>query len=430
MNKGLLAIVYYFPPMGSVCVHRTFPFLDGISRTGLPTSIIQAQYNVIPNYKHYDLSAFEEIHQIPNYDYRWIKKTAMRRVHRNPTSSLLHSFHPIFAFLESPLGALTLGEGGGWYLIQAYRKAKKIIEDQDIEYLYTSYRPLTDMMVAYLLKKRFPHLRWIADMRDYYFRYDTKNYFSRKLRLLFFKKLLNRADQIITVSEGIADKMAVELERTIRVIPNGVHLYDKPLPNQSLKFSISYTGSLYSFYDIDVFFKSLLEWIRSYEIPKEDIQLIYAGKDAAVWNEHVERYDLKDISVIHHVLPREQARDIQAKSHINLLFSYSTEEYKGVVTGKLYDLIGVQRPIMCLINGDPDKDLSQYFTQLQCGKIFSSSTFSAKVFANFFHRYYIHWKETGSIPQLDNKDLMRDYTWEKRLQQLMRYLCPQQNSDQ
>ncbi len=421
-EQDLLAIMYYFPPMGSVCVNRTFPFLSGLVDRGFKTHVLQAGNQVIPNQQTYDLSKFEQIISIPNYDYRWIKKKFFRQVHGNPLSSEFGRFSPAFYYLESPVGAMTLGEGGGYYSVKAYRQAVRLIKKYPIQYLYTSYRPLSDMLTAYYLKKKFPHLIWVADMRDHYLRYDIKNYISKERRIAYFRKILGRADKIFTVSNGIAQKMESELKKEVKVIPNGINEYTKTLPKHSEKFTISYTGSIYSFYELHQFFVNFSNWLDQQPQNRNLIQLCYAGKDRSIWESNIREFRLEDISVMHDLLSLEESRDIQANSNVNILFSYSSEEYSGVVTGKLYDLLGVHRPIICWINGQLDPDLHHYFNELKCGKIFATNSFNESAFDAFLNGYFEQWKTNKVIRRLENDHLTKYYNWDQRLEDLIDYL--------
>jgi glycosyltransferase involved in cell wall biosynthesis len=81
----------------------------------------------------------------------------------------------------------------------AYRKAEKIVIDNDIKIVYTSSAPFSSWILGFLLKKRLG-IKWVADIRDPFtdgYMWLFPSYFHWKLARYFEKKILSYADKVV-----------------------------------------------------------------------------------------------------------------------------------------------------------------------------------------------------------------------------------------
>lgn len=417
MSK-LLGMLYYYPPMGSVAAYRTYDYFYHLSFSFDKTYIIQSKHHYLPNQNKYDHSFLEYRKYSPNYDHRWIKSLLKAEAQSDHNQALEDSIlvNGLFKFIESPLGAHTIGEGGGIYLLKSYLTAKKIIKNEGISHIFSNYRPLSDLMIGYYLKLRFPWLKWIVDMRDYHIRFDVNNYFSRKWRDRIFYKILRKADVITTVSAGISELYRKNLALETLTIPNGIRIRESQVDYYST-FKISYTGSIYSFYDMGGLLRSLAAWVHTLsKAQQKKIRIEYAGRNHQTWDHYIAKHDLEHVNRTNAVLSRKDAQRIQSESSINLFASYSSPEYYGVLTGKLSDIIGAQRPILGWICGDRDSELADYFKSYELGKLFYSSTADQHEFEDFLNHYFVKWQHSGgNLYKINNEAKLKELSWEKRM---------------
>jgi hypothetical protein len=112
-----------------------------------------------------------------------------------------------------------------WYF-SALRKATQLIENQEIDTIISSALPFSAHLIGLRLKKKFPHLTWIADTGDP-FAFQTEaplnnHFLYRKLNVAVEKKVLQQAD-FVTVTTANTKKRYVDFfqdfEDKIRVIP-------------------------------------------------------------------------------------------------------------------------------------------------------------------------------------------------------------------
>ncbi len=63
-------------------------------------------------------------------------------------------------------------------------------------------------------------------------------------------------------------------------------------------------------------------------------------------------------------MPHEEALQLESSSHILLLIKHINPDYKGIVPGKLYEYIGVRRPVLALV---PNGEAARLITDLRRG---------------------------------------------------------------
>ena len=85
-------------------------------------------------------------------------------------------------------------DGGRAYRRRAYALAERLVREEGITHLVSSFRPWADHLVARRLKRRFPHLHWTADFRD--LPVDTVREFTLwpALQRRWTRRMLRRAD--------------------------------------------------------------------------------------------------------------------------------------------------------------------------------------------------------------------------------------------
>ena len=87
----------------------------------------------------------------------------------------------------------------------AAKRASEIIEEKEIQYLITSYGPLSSVLAGLKIKKRFPKIKWISDMRD-----PMDSVFQtgivRWVCCRAQKKMARAAGAVTTVSNALTEK--------------------------------------------------------------------------------------------------------------------------------------------------------------------------------------------------------------------------------
>lgn len=308
---------------------------------------------------------------------------------------------------------LLLADTNFFYIHKAIQIAEDIIKKEDVTHIYSSIPPYGDHYIAYILKKRHPHIKWIADFRDLHVEPLYKDVYLPDFQERIESKILKKADLVTTVSEGLVKHLNKFQRPTISVMRGMEQRSEKKKYD---KFTISYTGSLFQTHrDPRPLFKCIKEFIARNEIDKKDLKILYAGKDQDLFSKWIMDYDLKDIYESRGLITRKEAHEIQDRSHINLLLTSSTPEWQGVLTGKIFEYIESGTPILCLVKGVKDKELEGIIAEFNAGQVAYEPELSPGLLTAFFLSKYQEWN-SGSYSNnfVNGKAPLDAHSWDQR----------------
>jgi glycosyltransferase involved in cell wall biosynthesis len=318
------------------------------------------------------------------------------------------------ARLQSSLPTLYLfGEGNFFYIRNAVRAAKKILKSHHITHVFSTFPPYADHLIAAKLKRAHPELFWIADFRDLHVDPAQDNLLLRNHQRKVNRSILRDADVVTTVSEGLAVHLR-EFHSNVQVLPNGVREAPQQSPALYPKFTIAYTGSMFQDKRRHETLLAAIKQLLDKQIIKDtDFELLYAGKDSAVWWRLVLQYGLKNVFRDEGLIARKDAERIQQRSHINVLLTYSTHELKGNLTGKLYDYLSAQRPLLVLINGPVDTEIENLIAKTGAGVVVYHGDIDS--IADYIARAYTIWTQTNNLPNQYHQEALNSLRWKNIL---------------
>lgn len=328
-----------------------------------------------------------------------------------------HGPKPIISFLiklkNSIPFSIFFGLGGPCYVLQAYWLFCRLPEPEKPDTIFTSFFPLADLLAGYLIKRSHPQVQWIADFRDLPVDRTKNQVLWPSITNWFFKRLLHKADQVTTVSSGIADHLPVTRSK-IYVFNNG---FDQEKLSdhsgfRSKKFTITYTGSVHKgLQNPTPLFSSLQKLIMLGKLDAKDIEFQYAGPQSNLWYKWLSIYpeiNLVDLGY----LTKDQAIKIQQHSQINLLLTWSTEDSSGILTSKLYDYLAARRPILAIVNGLEDSELDHLIIKTNGGFCHYTLGSQQDQLQTWLLDKYEEWSLTQTTSDHSNIELLTNYSWE------------------
>lgn len=422
-SPKLLIQAYKFPPVQAVSVRRLY-YLNKYLCTAFHEVHVQTSSNCsfFPLDETYAVSSPYH-YTIPTNDLRTVRAQQGRSaahldLHEKTTLlyTQLHPFYHAYPFI------LFTGDGGRTYIRESVKHASKLIRKEGITHILSSYRPWADHVIAYRLKKRFPKLIWIADFRDLAVDPVRRDIWWPQLQKWWQKRLLQRADILTTVSDGLARQLKPYHQEVV-VLRNGL----SELPSgfmtapSSPRFTITYTGALYpDLQSAAPLFATLRQLLDEGELNPYHLALHYAGKDEIIWEQWLRKYSLGHFNVSHGMLSFAAAEKLQQESQINLLLSWSAQDYGGIMTAKLGSYLTAARPIICLLNGPADQELNQLIEDTGGGFVYpSEDAASAAKLRHFLLDAYRSWVFSGALPWRSNPQQLQPYTWEEQVQHLL-----------
>ncbi|GAA0758155.1 hypothetical protein [Clostridium sartagoforme] len=379
MKKNILFIAYHFPPIGGSGVQRSLKYVKY-----LPTLDFNPIVVTVKNGHNfaYDFSMLNEIpkdvkvYRSNSGEKLWlrsiIEKSNKILIKRKPknikyNSNILENKKvknnttvkdKIFKYLEY-----------NYYIpdtkIRWYRHAIKdirnrILKENEIDIIYSTSSPYTDHLIALEIKKQTKK-KWVADFRDPWIGNDIIMGGYSKKRIEKEKRLecevITLADVVINVTESITDmyvKRYPEFKDKFITITNGFDSNDKKnikvIKNE--KFQINYSGILISSQNPEDVIIALENIASRDDEFREDLEVNFTGNIDEEIKAKIRQSKLSDKININSYIEHDKILNVMANSNINLLILPNDEQSKGIYTGKIFDYILVERPILGIMPTD------------------------------------------------------------------------------
>ncbi len=221
--------------------------------------------------------------------------------------------------------------------------------NQSFDYIISSYAPADAHLVAFEMKKLFPNIRWIADMRDEMSLNPGINAKRKSVYESLESEINKHAFAILSVSKPILDdfkKLCPNVRHFLEIRNGYNHSFQpniKKIKNEI--FTLAYFGSFYGGRKPVIFFQALEELLK--EKNDFDFRLDIVG---AHQNFDIPKNILQKVKLFP-PLAYEKVIIEMAKKDANTII-HPRSSQKGVFTGKLFDYLSVQRPVLALVDKD------------------------------------------------------------------------------
>lgn len=360
----VLIITYYWPPSGGAGVQRWLKFTKYLPSAGWIPVIL----TVKPEYATYpfrdeslygEIPVDVEVHRTKALNYFAIYNRDQSKIpHAGFASGTGKGFkNALSRFIRGNIFIPDPRRGWNRY---AFRQACDLIKTENITHIITTSPPHSTQLIGLRLKRRFPQLKWIADLRDpwteiYYYDMFRPSLPARMIDRELEKRVLTRADRIITVGQTLAsalsEKAEIAADKT-DVLPNGFDEEDFQGVTASVpeRFTITYVGTLSPAYPVqgfidavkDLFINDMPLALRFVGTVPEDIKKQFPPDGEAQGPEF--------ISYCEHP---EAIRHMMSSSML-LLIIPDHRSNRSILTGKIFEYLATEKPILLLGPEDGD----------------------------------------------------------------------------
>jgi glycosyltransferase involved in cell wall biosynthesis len=368
----VLIITYYWPPAGGSGVQRWLKFVKYFKEFGIEPIVYTVEN---ANYIKEDKTLLSEVPKEitvlkqtiwqPEQLFFWKKNKQNKQQVATLTQNKLLSFVRGNFFIPDPKV---------FWIKKSVRFLKKVIKDQKIDIIVSTGPPHSMHLIAQRLKQD-TKVKWLADFRDpwsnlYYNEDFNHSIIAKKLHKKLETKVLQQANVVTTVSNSLQKEFS-KIAKNVQVITNG---FDTEVVNTSenqldKKFSISYIGLLPKQSHSDLFLKVVKKLIDTNEIFRKNIKLNFVGDIANEVKLAVEKYKLQNYVTFKGYVSHEEAIQIQQKSQVLLLLIPNVKHNKGILTGKLFEYLTTNRPILAV--GPKGGDLEEVLQKTNTGNLFN-----------------------------------------------------------
>jgi hypothetical protein len=423
--EKILVISYFFSPCTLTAARRIENWAKYLNKFGYYPIIITRKWEkeiMLPKDMHYNTTSGIEIEKQESYEVHYMPYSASLR-DKLFTSDRFVLFQKLLSLKEIIFQ--------NWFLkscpyYNIFVESNRLIEkDPAITKIIISGNPFVQFSFGYKLKKRYPKLKWIADYRDDWTTTElvkSRSFLERvilRLDRISERKWLSNSEFITSVSGHYAEKIGRFVGKDGYEVLNGFGEEIKPSVKDNgdgNRFEITYNGSLYNSQPIEPFlevFKCLIEEFNK----KVNIHLNFPGLDfdkrqservRALLVGYEENYTITSR------IPRLEVLEMQNKSQLVLMLAH--KGLKGIPSSKLYEYIGLEKPIILYPN---DKDIIEQILMdtglgIVCGNKEELTTKLKSILNTFV--------VSGNVGLKGNKDQIWNYSIKNQVNKLAQLL--------
>ena len=381
-NKRIALITTWFPPQEGVATNRMKAFADFLSE-----DFEVEVFCLDQSEKSITWNNLIQVH------YSCSNQLFDRLKDKQSDGAFLHKLKVATRILLSKIIKNPLSK---WQK-SSLQKLEIIHKNNPFDCVISSFSPQEAHLVAIEFKNKFPTIPWIADMRD---EMSANPYIdtTTKQTLASVEKRVNEfADAVISVSDPIL-KDFINLLPKVRIfeeIRNGFnHNFKRDMNalSRNSVFTLGYFGTFYGAIKPHIFFGALAELKRAKSIDFE-VHLVGVHSNFSIPKEIEE--NVKTFPITTYLKAIEQMSHVSCNVLIN-----PGGKRKGVYTGKLFDYISVQKPVLAFV--DKSDVAAKLIEEFDCGYLaeFDQLEENKKIILNAYEDWKLNKVKFASDEQV------------------------------
>jgi glycosyltransferase involved in cell wall biosynthesis len=345
----LLLVTRHFPPGGGGGIQRPLKFATHLPALGIETHVLAPEVpGAALNDAELELPTQAWIHRV-----RYVGPRAARPSEELERKQGVARIGTQAALLGRRL--LVPDENVAWSTL-ALPVAIRIVRSEGIDVVLTTSPPPSLHLLGAAVK-RTTAAAWVADLRDPLTSHPHRRGYESQLARLKEKSVggvgrlvASQADAIVAASEAIAEEMrALEPKGRLVTIANGCDFDDfAGLEHRTSNcLRITHTGHFHGKRDPKPFLRALSA------SGLDDVVVRFAGDFRATDREFAESLDLGNRIELLGDVSRRHSLELQRDSEVLLLLiPESGGRGKGVLTGKIFEYLAAERPILAAVPPD------------------------------------------------------------------------------
>ena len=341
----LLLVTMYFPPAGGGGVQRPLKFATHLPAHGIETHVLAPDD---PKWIHVDSEL-----QVPTQ--AWIHRARYLGPRSRKLAEELHGRRGLDRVTRQARSLsrrlLVPDENVGWNLT-AIPAAVRIARAEGIDVVLTTSPPNSVHLVGAAVK-RATGARWVADLRDSIAAHPHRRVeraavrAKEKISDQVARLVARGADAIVAASDAIAEEArGLDPKGVVVPILNGADFDDFAGLDYSRgdRFRITHTGSFFGKRDPRPFLQALAD------SGLENVVARFVGDFRSADRDWAVGLDLGDRLELHPYVPRRQSLALQRDSDaLLLLIPEAGGRGKGVLSGKVFEYLAAERPILAAV---------------------------------------------------------------------------------
>jgi len=410
-----LIITYYWPPAGGSGVQRWLKFVKYLQGFGIEPVIYTVDK---PNYAIIDETLQNEVPTTVKILKQPIKEpnnllSIFGRKKQQTSAGFLDSNPSFFGKIAQYIRAnFFIPDARKYWIKPSVKFLSEYLSKNAIDVVITTGPPHSLHLIGLELKQKLD-IKWIADFRDpwtdidYFHQLPLTNKAIKKHYQLE-KEVVSNADCILVVGTTMKENY-LKYNKNIEVITNGFD--DNQVVDGielDAKFSFVHIGMMNADRNPKILWKVLPEIITENNLFANDFQLKLIGKCANEVLESFKQNGLSNVEVIDY-LPHNKVITFQKSAQVLLLVVNDVPSAKGIITGKIFEYLQANRPILAI--APTDGDLAEVINTTNSGNIvdFEDADTLKKTILELYNAYKNHSLviDSKNIEQYHRKNLTK-----------------------
>ncbi|WP_379953137.1 glycosyltransferase [Dokdonia sp. R78006] len=291
-----------------------------------------------------------------------------------------------------------------------YSNVKKYLKDNDelirhMDVVITTSPAMTNHLLGLHIKKKYPQIKLIGDLRDYHYIGGHQLHSPWPLSLFhkkFERNILHKADKITFISNAMREIYANHYKKDsakFSVIYNGFDQDDfsfdnDPVNQHSDKIRIFYAGSFYGGIRSPKGLLQLIDWAVEDKLMKlDDVEIVIAGNfEKSLQEEMASFMSYKTVKYIGKIPRNEVIKQYQESTILWLIVGEKLSHYTGVPL-KFYEYLAANKFIM---NFAPNKsEPTALINKYDLGSNFDIHNDSKERQMEIWKKVISKWKHDG-----------------------------------
>lgn len=356
--KNVLFIVYYFPPMGGSGVQRPLKFVKYLKKFGWNPIVVYPEPGM---YTFFDESLAQELEEISPDLHQVPGKTPFHLFGgEKKTADLIPGV--LSDLIRKGLRLVMYPDNKKGWINPAVAKAQEIIENQEIDLIFSTAPPFSNHIIGAKLKEKYG-LPLVLDYRDSW----TQNHFFTNLYGWQKKKMhrlerecVSKADAIIGLDEitlqGIKDAHPQSSNTRFEIVEHGFDPADFEIETQPSfkykenRFNLLYSGTFVEHNQPDTFLKGVAEGIKQGIFTRQDVHLHFQGGLNKEIRNLIKELGLEDNVSEYPYMDHKKAVANLKKADALWVLENHDPNLPQIKNGKLFEYFGSQKPILGVLN--------------------------------------------------------------------------------
>jgi glycosyltransferase involved in cell wall biosynthesis len=403
--KQALIITYYWPPSGGSGVQRWLKFVKYLPQFGWKPIVYTPEnpsFGIKDESLLKDVSGQTEVIRSPIWEpydlFMWFSNLLGKKK-RMQDGVLSTGGKSLFQKLSTWIrGNFFIPDPRIFWVNPSVKFLSHYLETNPVDVVISTGPPHSCHLIALRISEKF-NLPWLADFRDpwttmdYYKDLKLTAWADRKHHALEHK-ILTGADAVSVIGNIMKKEFEEKRKREVIAIPNGYDPQDFELATEiplDKDFSLVFAGSFFPRQNPDALWQAIFELKEEQHPGVQFLKIKLIGRVDPVILDSIHAHHLDEYLAVETYQPHTEIVKRLRSARVLLLPINNFEGARWMLTGKLFEYLAAQRPILCI--GPTDGEAAKILDETKAGEAFDFS--DVKGVKEFLSRMYAQY-ENGS----------------------------------